>query len=121
MTEQQMEAIAGGYHGDAFAVLGPHEKANGSKDEWEVTAFLPQAQNVEIVLDGKTVPAERVHEAGIYVAKLDAQPGQYQLRITDYNGIKSEVEDVYRFGPILSDFDLHLHSEGTNYEGYNSF
>jgi 1,4-alpha-glucan branching enzyme len=101
--------------------LGPHEKANGGKNEWEVTAFLPQAQNVEIVLDGKTIPAERVHEAGIYVAKLDSQPSQYRFRITDYNGIKSEIEDVYRFGPILSDFDLHLHSEGTNYEGYSSF
>ena len=116
-----MEAVAGGYHGDAFAVLGPHQQANGSRAEWDIAAFLPQAQNVEVVLDGKVLPAEKVHEGGIYVAKVGSQPDHYRLRITDYNGIKSEAEDVYRFGPILSDFDLHLHSEGTNYEGYNSF
>ena len=121
MTEQEMEAVAGGYHGDAFGVLGPHAKGDDSKSEWEVTAFLPQAQNVEIILDGKAVPAEKVHSAGIYAAALGSQPDHYKLRITDYSGIKSEVEDIYRFGPILSDFDLHLHSEGTNYEGYNSF
>ncbi len=30
-----------------------------------------------------------------------------------------EIDDPYRFPPLLSDFDLHLHGEGTHYETYN--
>src|SRR5262249_13618164 len=31
-----------------------------------------------------------------------------------------EQEDAYRFPPLLSDFDLHLHAEGNLFEAYNS-
>ena len=46
----EIEAIVGGYHGDAFHVLGPHRVLNGlkgakSKAVWEVRAFLPQAKS----------------------------------------------------------------------------
>ncbi|MBV8832944.1 MAG: 1,4-alpha-glucan branching protein GlgB [Acidobacteriaceae bacterium] len=121
MTEQEMEAIAGGYHGDAFAVLGPHEVGKDSKSGWEITAFLPQAQDVVLATDGKTIPMKKVHQAGIFSIRLDSKPRGYKFRITDHAGHAGEVEDVYRFPPLLSEFDLHLHGEGTNYEGYNSF
>ncbi len=120
MTDQELEAIAGGYHGDAFAVLGPHA-AEDSKRAWEVRAFLPNAQEAEVIIDGESIPMQRVHASGIFSARLDSQPSEYRLRITDYQGQETEIEDAYRFPPVLSDFDLHLTSEGTNYEGYNSF
>jgi len=121
MTDQEMEAIAGGYHGDAFGALGPHAIGSGGKTQWEIRAFLPHAQDVELLLEGKSVPMERTHPSGIFTARLGSQPSQYRFRITDYNGQTSEADDAYRFQPVLSDFDLHLHSEGTNYEGYNAF
>ena len=121
MTEQELEAIAGGYHGDAFAVLGPHALGGDGKKEWEVRAFLPQAKQVELVVDGETTPMERVQPAGIFTARLSSEPAQYKFRLTDYEDRVSEQEDAYRFPTLISDFDLHLHSEGTNYEGYNSF
>ncbi|MBV9760319.1 MAG: 1,4-alpha-glucan branching protein GlgB [Acidobacteriaceae bacterium] len=121
MTEQELEAIAGGYHGDPFAVLGPHALEGGGKKQWEVRAFLPQAKEVEVAAAGENTPMERVHPAGIFVARLDGEAGVYRLRVTDYEGHAREVEDAYRFPALISDFDLHLHSEGTNYEGYNSF
>ena len=31
-----------------------------------------------------------------------------------------EFDDPYRFPPLLTDFDLHLHGEGTHYESYNT-
>ena len=34
------------------------------------------------------------------------------------SGETEELEDPYRFPPLLTDFDLHLHAEGTNYEAY---
>jgi 1,4-alpha-glucan branching enzyme len=120
MTDQELEAIAGGYHGDTFAVLGPHASDENNRD-WEIRAFLPHAQRAEVVMNGHSVPMERIHTAGIYSARVDERPSEYRLRITDYQGHTTEIEDAYRFPPVLSDFDLHLMHEGTNYEGYNSF
>ncbi len=59
--------------------------------------------------------------AGIFAARVGAQPANYKFRIVDYQGHSSEAEDAYRFQPLLSEFDLHLHSEGTNYAEYNAF
>jgi 1,4-alpha-glucan branching enzyme len=123
MTEQEIEAIIGGYHGDAFGVLGPHAlTSNGKTTQWEVRAFLPQAKEAELAIEGKRIPMERVHLGGLFVARVGFQPLNYKFRITDYQGKVSELDDAYRFqNLLLSDLDLHLHSEGTNYEGYSSF
>jgi 1,4-alpha-glucan branching enzyme len=121
MTVQEMEAITGGYHGDPFALLGPHMVEREGKTEWVIRAFLPQAAEAALLLGGATIPMERTHPGGLFTAALDAEPGAYKLRVTDRQGNSSEVEDPYRFPTALSDFDLHLHSEGTNYEGYNAF
>ena len=123
MTEHDMEAIAGGYHGDAFAVLGPHalqaEDGRTKKGDWEISAFFPQAEEVEVVRDGLTTAMERVHPTGIFTLPSSTPPGPYKFRVTSHNGHVAVLEDVYRFPPIISDFDLHLHSEGTNFEEYN--
>jgi 1,4-alpha-glucan branching enzyme len=123
MTEQEIEAIVGGYHGDTFGVLGPHAlTSTGKTTQWEVRAFLPQAKQAELAIEGKRIPMERVHLGGLFVARLAFQPVNYRFRITDYQGNVSELDDAYRFqNLLLSDLDLHLHSEGTNYEGYSSF
>ena len=46
MTDADIEAIVGGYHSDAFRILGPHgvRKKTGQA-RWEVRAFLPQADS----------------------------------------------------------------------------
>ncbi len=116
-----MEAITGGYHGDPFALLGPHMVERDGKTEWVVRAFLPQAAEAALLLGGTTIPMERTHPGGLFTAALDTEPGAYKLRVTDRQGNPNEMEDPYRFPTALSDFDLHLHSEGTNYEGYNAF
>jgi hypothetical protein len=51
MTVEEIEAIAGGYHGDAFRILGPHSvRKKGGQARWEVRAFLPQAESAEVVV-----------------------------------------------------------------------
>ena len=121
MTVQEMEAITGGYHGDPFSLLGPHMVERDGKAEWEIRAFLPQAADAVVILKGEPIPMDRTHPGGIFTASMPSEPGAYKLRVTDRQGATAETEDPYRFPPVLSDFDLHLHSEGTNYEGYNSF
>jgi 1,4-alpha-glucan branching enzyme len=119
MTEQEMEAIVGGYHGDPFAILGPHAVGSHAKSEWEIRAFFPQANEGELMTEEKTISMAQVHPAGIFVARVPERPSSYKFRLTSYEGKSWEAEDVYRFPPIISDFDLHLHSEGTNFEEYN--
>ena len=127
MNAAEMEAIIGGYHGDAFSVLGPHPMTTETgSTAWEIRAFLPQAKAAVVVpAEGPEIPMRKRHREGLFVATLDAEPGAYQFRIEgwgagDGSGEKT-IEDPYRFGPIITDFDLHLHSEGTLYEAWNSF
>jgi 1,4-alpha-glucan branching enzyme len=120
LADEQLEAIAGGYHGDPFAILGPHALSNGSSKKWEVRAFYPQAKTVELTASGQKFEMERTHPNGIFTARLTSAPETYRFRITDHHGGVTEQEDVYAFEPLLSEFDLHLLAEGTNYEGYNS-
>jgi 1,4-alpha-glucan branching enzyme len=122
MTEQEIEAIAGGYHGDPFRILGPHRlDTDKATTSWEVRAFLPQARNAAVVTPSRNVPMERVHPYGLFVAKLTSEPNHYRLRLTTHAGETQEVEDAYRFPQLLTDFDIHLFSEGTHFEAYRTF
>ncbi|MBV9304336.1 MAG: 1,4-alpha-glucan branching protein GlgB [Acidobacteriaceae bacterium] len=125
MTDHEIEAITGGYHGDPFRILGPHAVTGNGKSkttQWEIRAFLPQAKRVELVANGKQVAMDRIHLAGLFTARLASEPSSYKFRITDYTDKVSELDDPYRFQDLLlSDFDLHIFGEGTNYEAYRSF
>src|SRR6266404_3106709 len=116
MLPHELEAIIGGYHGDPFRVLGPHSSANG----WVVRAFLPQAMDADVLVAGTTYPMRKVRTEGLFEAELPKDPGPYELQLTPWNGIDIEIDDPYRFPPLLSDFDLHLHGEGTHYESYRT-
>jgi 1,4-alpha-glucan branching enzyme len=120
MTRQEIEAIVGGYHGDAFRILGPHAVNWRKTPGWEVRAFLPQAVEAEVLVDGEAARMRKTHTAGFFVASLEGEPRTYRLRLKTAGGEMSEFEDPYRFPLLLTDFDLHLYSEGTNYESYRS-
>jgi len=119
MTSADIEAIVGGYHGDAFRVLGPHivQKRN-TGPRWEVRAFLPQADSAEVVIGETVRPMVKRHKEGLFVALLDGGQQTYRIRMRLRGGGSVEYEDPYRFPPLLSSFELHLHAEGTNYESY---
>src|SRR5574340_228773 len=120
-TAEELQAIIDGYHGDAFRILGPHAvRKRGNQPRWEVRAFLPQAESVEVVMDSGVCPAVKKHEAGFFVALLNGDVRPYHLRLRRSDGSTEEIEDPHRFPPLLSDFDLHLHSEGTLYAAYDS-
>jgi 1,4-alpha-glucan branching enzyme len=120
MTDKEMEAIAGGYHGDPFRILGPHRVETGSGGAWEVRSFLPHAAQATVVSANGSTPMKRVHPHGLFVARFASEPSQYKLRLNKYSGETIEVEDAYRFPPLLTDFDLHLFGEGTHYEAYRT-
>ncbi len=122
MNAAEMEAIVGGYHGDAFSVLGPHPiNIEKGKTAWEVRAFLPQAKSASLVMKDATIPMEKQHRDGFFVAELSREPDAYQFHIDDWHDGSAILDDPYRFGIVITDFDLHLHSEGTLDESWNSF
>jgi 1,4-alpha-glucan branching enzyme len=121
MTPEEIEAIAAGYHGDPFRILGPHRIARYRMEpRWEVRAFLPQACEAEVVIDGSAAPMQRKHLNGFYVARLEGELRPYRLRAKLWSGEVVEFEDPYRFPPLLTDFELHLFGEGTLEESYDT-
>jgi len=121
-SPHEVEAIVGGYHGDAFRILGPHQLRDGSDGSarWLVRAFLPHASAADLMIDGHRIPMEKRHSHGLFVAAYDSEPCDYRFRLHLWSGAVEEVDDAYRFPPLLTDFDLYLHAEGTHFESYNS-
>jgi 1,4-alpha-glucan branching enzyme len=122
MTAAEMEAIIGGYHGDAFSVLGPHP-INNDKDTtgWTIRAFLPQARAANLLYDGLAVPMKKMHPHGFYTAGLTSEHADYRIEIEHWHGGTSVIDDPYRFPPLITEFDLHLHGEGTLQEAWHTF
>ncbi|HWB82638.1 MAG TPA: 1,4-alpha-glucan branching protein GlgB [Bryobacteraceae bacterium] len=121
MTAEEIEAVVGGYHGDAFRILGPHSvRKKGSQPRWEVRVFLPQAESAEIVAGNQRCPMAKRHSEGFFITTLIGDPERYVIRARLWDGSQVELEDPYRFGPQISDFDLHLHTEGTLNEAYHA-
>jgi 1,4-alpha-glucan branching enzyme len=107
-------AIIGGYHANPFEYLGPHQD-DGDR---VVRAFLPDAERVAIVDDaGHESELPRVHDAGLFAGPVDGVEDHYRLR-AQFGPNLVELEDAYRFPPVLSDFDLYLLSEGTHLRLY---
>jgi 1,4-alpha-glucan branching enzyme len=103
------QAIAGGWHGDPFAVLGPHRLAKG----WEVRAFVPGADRLW-VLTGKTEAEALAYPGfpGLFTHAM-ARKVAYRFRAEGHGTIWA-FDDPYRFGPVLGEMDEYLLGEGTH-------
>src|SRR5437588_7554035 len=103
-------AVIEGRHSDPFRYLGPHVEG----DVPVVRIFLPDAEGVAIVDDqGHERGLERIHDAGLFEGRWSNGSRRYRVRAR-YGEREVEIEDPYRFPPILSDFDLYLLGEGTH-------
>src|SRR5215831_1358585 len=103
---------------DPFAFLGPHPDRDGVM----VRAFHPAAVSIDIqTADGRQTPMSRVDD-GLYETRLPLTPPHdvpdYRLVITYPGNHVLEVDDPYRYGRVLTDFDLHLLGEGTHHRAY---
>jgi 1,4-alpha-glucan branching enzyme len=121
MTAEEIEAIVGGYHGDAFRILGPHGiRKKGGQARWEVRAFLPQAESAEVLIDGRRCAMAKMHAQGFFCATVNGDPQPYTICARLWDGREAVIDDPYRFGPRISDADLYLHTEGTLHEAWRT-
>jgi 1,4-alpha-glucan branching enzyme len=115
INDDDARRITTGSHPDPFSVLGQHIV------DAQVThrAYHPDADTVAVI-DAKTgrtvVSLERAsngHGLFVGVAPRRKNPFAYRLKFT--KGVDVwELEDPYRFGPVLGELDEHLIAEGAH-------
>jgi 1,4-alpha-glucan branching enzyme len=109
--DSALQALAEARHADPFSVLGPHPDPRGLV----IRALVPTAERIRVTRNGSgSVEMERRHPAGIFEAVLPgtAEIPDYRLEVLYHGGSTSEIDDPYRYGRILSDYDLYLFGEG---------
>jgi 1,4-alpha-glucan branching enzyme len=106
-------------HHDPFEVLGYHEFEEGTRST--IRAFFPNAASIDVVFTDKNEihPMDKIRNEGFFHVNF-SRPGRspYVFRLTNHYGHSWFQEDPYRFPPFVSDFDLHLYSEGNHHHCY---
>ncbi len=76
LTQAAAEAIAGGWHGDPFAVLGPQKVEKG----WDIRVFVPGAERLWL-LSGTTAAEARPYPGcpGLFTHQV-ARSTNYRVR-----------------------------------------
>jgi 1,4-alpha-glucan branching enzyme len=113
LTEDQRR-IAEARHHDPFAVLGRHPAAGGII----VRAFVPHATEVAIAEGDHRMKRVEGTDFFEWHGPAKAVPERYRLIWRDDAHRQHIAYDPYCYPPQLSDFDLHLFSEGKHRETY---
>src|SRR5262245_15183401 len=101
-----------------FAILGPHLHSG----RLVVRTVQPHAEKVFVqIAGGDRVEMTRRQLPGIFEASLpdrDRIP-DYRLHVTAPDGHTTVVDDPYRFGRVITDYDLYLFGEGNHTRIYH--
>ena len=112
--EPELSKILDATHHDPFSVLGKHT-IDGTEI---VRVFMPRA--TEVQLPDISANLHRIPNTDLFEWK--GEPGQlhspYLIKWVDDSGHEHLTHDTYCFLPQLSDFDLHLFSEGKHWHAY---
>jgi len=114
-----IDAIAAGRHGNPFVVLGMQ---GGDGEPVAVNVFAPQATSIEVIdaASGTAVATlTRVHPEGFFSGFVEGRGQRFAYRLRLTSGAQSwEIEDPYRFGPLLGELDEYLLGEGLHHDLY---
>ena len=90
LTNEEMEAIVGGYHSAPFEVLGMQTSQDDGKESLVVRAIRPLDVAVSVldVKTGRATPLERIHPGGLFAASFSRRknPFAYRLLVEDAAG-----------------------------------
>ena len=118
--DSEIDRIVQGDHNDPFSILGMHVEKRNAKDTVVMRAFLPQARKVAVVdsaTGGVVADLPLVREQGFFAGPVEGRKDRfrYRLRVLPHGGEDTyDMEDPYRFGPVLGELDIHLLVEGTH-------
>ena len=122
IAPDQVNQIVHNLHQNPFEILGSHPQTqNGKVESWVVRAYLPKAQAAWVVCPEERTeyPMEAVHHPHFFECTIQTETLiNYQLRIQEGEH-ERVMYDPYAFrSPKLTDFDLHLFSEGNHHRIY---
>jgi 1,4-alpha-glucan branching enzyme len=121
-----LKSVAEGRSGDPFAVLGRHAATVDGRPAVIVRTLQPAASEVELITAGRVTPMPKRLVSGLFEARIPLEEGisseqlEYRLRVHEGTAVR-EIVDPYQFGQVLSDYDLHLFSEGTHLRAWEKF
>jgi 1,4-alpha-glucan branching enzyme len=121
-----LREVAAGTSADPFAVLGRHAVTVDGRPAVVVRTMQPAASAVELITDGRVTPMPKRQPAGLFEARVPVEEGVdpdelgYMLRVHEGDVVR-DIVDPYQFGQVLSDYDLHLFSEGTHLRAWEKF
>ncbi|WP_128255731.1 1,4-alpha-glucan branching protein GlgB [Falsirhodobacter deserti] len=107
VSSTEIEAILRGRHHDPFSILGPHDG--------EVRVFAPQASEVTVLDARGRTALERVHPEGFFAGPIADREYRLEMRSGDHVW---EVDDPYRFDPVMGEMDEYLLAEGRHRKLY---
>ncbi len=113
-----LDALAGARHSDPFGVLGPHLDG----DSLIIRAIQPAAERVDVIRSGRgETPMSRTHHGGVWEAVFPATTSvfDYRLRVTYPGGQVATIDDPYRYGRIITEYDVYLFSQGKHTRIYD--
>ena len=117
-SDPDIAAIVGARHADPFAILGPHRTPNGTA----IRAFVPGATSLSAVDPTGVAIAELQmrHSDGFFEGLVPDRPTLAAYRLRASNAIATwELDDPYRFAPVLGPMDEYLLIEGTHRRLYD--
>jgi 1,4-alpha-glucan branching enzyme len=111
---EEVRALLSGTHMDPHRLLGAHPSEGGAV----VRAYRPDADRVEVVVDGADPVEAEQTIPGFFEALLPEMPraSAYRLRVRYPGEATFELHDPYAFWPTIGDLDLHLAGEGRHEE-----
>lgn len=99
-------------HDHPFAVLGPQPHGDG----WVVRAWLPEASQVDLLLDGRALPMATPHHPWVFEVELSEDPGQRYEYHVQRGGIEHRQHDPWAFREEwMGELDRHLFAEGNHH------
>ena len=113
-----VQALIAGEIGAPRTLLGRHQ-TDGAVS---IRTFRPWAKQIELVY-GQTqarIEMQKLNDVGLFAAELDASQAQVPYHFDVINGGKiiESYADPYIFPPLLSDYDIHLFSQGRHRQIY---
>lgn len=117
VLDTDIDLICSARHGDAFSVLGPHLQADGKVS---VRTFLPQALSVQLIdpITDEPIGLMKRHGNTDFFSGTLATGKEYRIAVLWRDTSTSQIDDPYRFPPILSAEDSWLLAEGTHLRPY---
>ena len=99
-------------HESPFSILGPQP----FKDKWIIRIWMPEASEVELITQGKTVQLQNPNHEWIFEGVLEKDPGtDYQIKV-NRGGIEHVQHDPWSFRKEwMGEIDRHLFAEGNHH------